>query len=79
MLEPFHLLILGAITALGYILSQHSLDPREPPEVHSKIPIIGHILGLMRHGMGYFSRIAYAPATVLPPSASSRSPLCTSY
>ncbi|KAL3430191.1 cytochrome P450 [Aspergillus tetrazonus] len=58
MLEPFHLLILGAITALGYILSQHGLDPREPPEVHSKIPIIGHLLGLMRHGMGYFSRIA---------------------
>ncbi|KAL4735868.1 cytochrome P450 [Aspergillus similis] len=58
MLEPFHLLILGALTALGYILSQQGLDPREPPKVHSKIPIIGHVLGLLRHGMGYFSQLA---------------------
>ncbi|KAL4747285.1 hypothetical protein BDW72DRAFT_17898 [Aspergillus terricola var. indicus] len=58
MLEPIHLLILGAVTALGYILSQRGLDPREPPEVHSKIPIIGHLLGLLRHGMGYFSQMA---------------------
>jgi hypothetical protein len=71
MLEPFHLLILGAVTALGYILSQHGLDPREPQEVRSKVPIIGHLLGLMRYGMGYFNRIAYVPANLLSPSASS--------
>ncbi|KAL4984222.1 cytochrome P450 [Aspergillus falconensis] len=58
MLEPYHLLIIGALTALGYILSRRGLDPREPPKVHSEIPLIGHLLGLLRHGMGYFGRLA---------------------
>ncbi len=31
-----------------------SLDPDEPPITLSKIPFIGHILGMMRHQIGYF-------------------------
>lgn len=31
-------------------------DPREPPRVSSKIPLIGHVVGLMRHGPTYYRR-----------------------
>lgn len=31
-----------------------SLDSREPPIVLSKLPFIGHILGMMRYQVGYF-------------------------
>ncbi|KAL4995055.1 cytochrome P450 [Aspergillus recurvatus] len=58
MLEPYHLLIIAAVTSLGYIFSRRATDAREPPRVHSKIPFIGHLLGLMRHGMEYSSRLA---------------------
>lgn len=28
---------------------------REPPSVSSKIPLVGHLMGLIHHGPGYFS------------------------
>lgn len=28
-------------------------DPREPPRLRPKIPVIGHVIGLMRHGPSY--------------------------
>lgn len=30
-------------------------DPREPPRVSPSIPIIGHVLGLVRHGAKYYT------------------------
>ncbi|KAL4911366.1 hypothetical protein BDW74DRAFT_184739 [Aspergillus multicolor] len=60
MIDSQHLLLIGAVTVLLYILSRQSLrlDPREPPKIHARIPLIGHILGLLQHGMGYFSLLA---------------------
>lgn len=29
-------------------------DPREPPRLHSKIPLIGHLVGFVIHGPGYY-------------------------
>ncbi|KAL6228712.1 hypothetical protein BDW75DRAFT_250849 [Aspergillus navahoensis] len=58
MLELYHLLTIGAAAVLGYILSRRNGDPREPPEVYSRIPFIGHLLGLLGHGMEYFGRLA---------------------
>lgn len=47
----------AAFTALIYLLNyfyvpKHS--PNEPPLLPSRIPYIGHILGLLRYGTRYF-------------------------
>ena len=33
-------------------------DPREPPVVPQTIPFIGHIIGLIRYGHGYFESLS---------------------
>lgn len=30
---------------------------REPPSVSSKIPLVGHLMGLIQHGPRYFSML----------------------
>ncbi|KAL4971688.1 cytochrome P450 [Aspergillus desertorum] len=62
MLEPYHLLVIAAVTALGCIFCRRGLDPREPPQVHSRIPFIGHLLGLLYHGMRYPGELAFQNA-----------------
>ncbi|KAK3291996.1 cytochrome P450 [Chaetomium fimeti] len=59
------LLITGVVTIALYLLGRllTSLltlphDPREPPLIHPKIPFIGHIIGLLRHGTKYYSMMA---------------------
>jgi hypothetical protein len=32
-------------------------DPREPPVVHSKIPIAGHSLSILKEGGAYYQRV----------------------
>jgi len=34
-------------------------DPREPPLVPQRIPYIGHVIGMFRHGANYFEIIKY--------------------
>lgn len=56
MLEPSQFLLLGAVAALGYMVYQKSRrDPREPPLVSSRIPVIGHLLGQVMYGNEYWS------------------------
>lgn len=56
MLDTSQLLILGAVAALGYVVYHGSRrDPREPPLVPSKIPLIGHLLGQVRYGVEYWT------------------------
>ncbi|RDW93638.1 cytochrome P450 [Aspergillus mulundensis] len=56
MLELYHLALIGAITAAGLLLHRRlNRDPREPPVVGSTIPFVGHLIGLLRHGTGYFA------------------------
>jgi hypothetical protein len=59
MLDLTQLLILGAVVALGYFVfngSRH--DPREPPLVTSGIPILGHMFGMLWHGVGHWGNQA---------------------
>lgn len=53
--------LLFAITAALYGILRHfdraQLDPREPPVVFSRIPLFGHIIGLVRYGSHYFEII----------------------
>lgn len=61
MLETIHVLILGAALVLGIMLFQglglHN-DPREPPYLPSKIPVIGHLLGMIFEGLSYWHKAA---------------------
>lgn len=54
------MLVLTAI-AVGIALLQRVLtpkmDPREPPLVPSKIPVVGHLISLIRQGQGYYGAI----------------------
>ncbi|KAL8801097.1 MAG: hypothetical protein Q9182_004690 [Xanthomendoza sp. 2 TL-2023] len=33
-------------------------DPREPPVIHQKVPHIGHVIGLLQHGLRYFELLS---------------------
>jgi hypothetical protein len=33
-----------------------SVDPKEPPVVNPRIPIIGHFLGILYHGVPYYGK-----------------------
>jgi hypothetical protein len=50
-------LVLLAYTA-EYLLSLRD-DPREPPRLQSKVPLIGHVLGLINSGPSYHSQLRY--------------------
>lgn len=34
-------------------------DTREPPVIPQSIPFIGHVLGMLRHGSSYYTKITY--------------------
>jgi hypothetical protein len=34
-----------------------SVDPREPPRINPKPPVIGHLIGLMKHHAMYFKML----------------------
>lgn len=49
---------LVAIVLLGYTIEITSAlfnDPREPPRVSPQIPVIGNVVGLLRHGTKYYT------------------------
>lgn len=57
MLDTSHLLILGAV-ALGYLVYRSAQrDSGEPPSVSGSIPVIGHMLGMLKGGLGYFGTL----------------------
>ncbi|KAL2016806.1 hypothetical protein VTK56DRAFT_2975 [Thermocarpiscus australiensis] len=67
------LLAVAAVAATVFYLLSRFLtpphNPKEPPLIRPKIPLIGHVIGLLRHGTGYYSRIAKAckqPIFTLP-------------
>lgn len=49
--------IVAAVVAAAFLLLNFStsrLDPREPTAVKSSIPLIGHLIGIIRHQAKYF-------------------------
>lgn len=62
MVSSGFLLLLAAIVASYYFFQYlgPKIDPREPPPITSKIPFIGHILGLIRDGVPYYVRTRYS-------------------
>lgn len=54
-------ILLLAVVAVAVLalrrFTQYQHDPREPPVVPTRIPYVGHIVGLIRHGAKYFQMI----------------------
>ena len=46
-----------AIASAWFLRSKH--DPREPPVIAPKIPVIGHVVGLIGQGFSYISHMRY--------------------
>ncbi|KAK7995168.1 hypothetical protein PG990_013941 [Apiospora arundinis] len=51
-------IVVAAILVILNYCSTLPYDPKQPPCIRPKIPIIGHMVGLLRHGTGYYSIIA---------------------
>jgi hypothetical protein len=47
------------ITVLLWTWTRDVSDPREPPLLKPRFPVIGHLLGIMQHEAEYFQRIRY--------------------
>lgn len=53
-------IVLGIITVLAFVLARLvsvQKDPREPPFLPAKIPLVGHLLGIIRHGADYYQTL----------------------
>lgn len=56
--------VLGCVAALSCLILLLSkairpvYDPREPPLISHPLPIIGHLIGMLRYGSGYYEQIA---------------------
>jgi hypothetical protein len=58
------LLTIVPIAVLGGLLLLRNaggpaLDPREPPVLQSRIPFIGHIIGMVAEGTLYFKKLGW--------------------
>jgi hypothetical protein len=69
-LTPAHCIGIAAIVVFVSLLYRYSspqMDPREPRFVAPGIPLVGHIVGLVRHGVDYFEVIRYyCPIITMP-------------
>ena len=53
--------LVGAVSLALYLLTRFLTlphDSKEPPLIPSKIPVIGHVIGLLHHGTAYYSKTA---------------------
>ena len=55
---------------LSLILFAHShmhiaYDPHEPPIIRSKIPLVGHMIGMVQWGSKYFEILKYVSRSVI--------------
>ena len=41
-------------------------DGKEPPEIRSRIPYIGHLIGLLSYQVGYFQKLRYVEVSFSP-------------
>lgn len=58
------LLLLIAFVAVCYLLDYFYAPknaPNEPPVLSHPVPYVGHIIGLLRHGVAYFEATRYLP------------------
>jgi hypothetical protein len=51
----FIVVSIAVVLFLGIELLRSKLNAEEPPLIHSTIPFIGHIIGLVHHGTQYYA------------------------
>lgn len=54
---PVILAVLLVVTVALQRLLRVDHDPREPPLVPTKIPLLGHVIGLYRFGKQYYQKL----------------------
>ena len=63
------IIVLGFI--FGFVLVRYVLqrllshDSTEPPYIWPTVPIIGHLIGMLRYGATYFDIVKYANIVIL--------------
>ena len=50
-------LLLLTLLVVGFLNLSPEMDPREPPLLKPKIPVIGHIIGLLTEHTALFARL----------------------
>jgi hypothetical protein len=56
-------IIIGGIAALLFLAQQYTLslrDPKEPPFIAPRIPLVGHLISQFTEGPKFFRRLKYA-------------------
>ena len=59
-MSPMLLAVFGLVTALVVSLVnalRFKVDPREPPVIYPKIPLVGHMIGMLTEGMTYYKNL----------------------
>lgn len=56
-MATWSLVAVATLYAITYQLSTRKLDPREPPIIASKIPYVGHLLGMAIYGSRYIKTL----------------------
>ena len=60
-LISFKYLCAFVVSAGGYILyalaCRAGRDPREPPDAETKIPLFGHVIGIMQRKFRYYAEL----------------------
>lgn len=46
---------------LGWERLVLDIDPREPPLLKPKVPVIGHLIGILWHQSVYLEKLGYVP------------------
>lgn len=60
-----HIAAIIGVVVVVFLSASYTImhgQSREPPSVSSKIPLVGHLMGLIQHGPRYFSvlwRVSY--------------------
>lgn len=60
------LFLLGIVFLIGGSQARaKSVDPREPREVKPKIPLVGHIIGLLGSRQKYYRQLGYVESKAI--------------
>ena len=49
---------IGFLVLVDYLFSLRD-DPREPPRLRPKLPLIGHLIGMVQYGIGRYCTQAW--------------------
>jgi len=57
-------IVVTGVVLLVWRVADVQIDAQEPPIVISRIPLIGHVVGMMRYQVGYFEMLRLVTAEI---------------